>query len=537
MEKLYNNILIDEENFPPKTIDDESRSCIEIPYLKRKPQVINIAVGRQLFVDNFLIEDTDLKREEHRPVPYENNPIFKAVTPWEKGEVTHYYEHIRPAASILFSGGMWYDGKIKKHRMWYQAGFHGSIAYAESDDGIHFKRGAYQIYGDTNIIMPRGGVWFDTSAVVLNHYPENEEKAEYVMSLYIRPSQTERTGVNVFTSVDGIHWALQTLTGSKGFSKLNGCGDTTNISYNPFRKKWTYSIKHHEGVLGRKRYYAEGDTLVAARDMENMVFWQRADCLDIKHPEYNCEPQLYVFNTIAYESVMLGAYDIWKGPENDVCMATGKPKITEIHLGFSRDGFHYARQKDRTPFIGCSRDAKKWDNGYVHASNTICQIHGDELWFYYSAFQGDEGMRGATEESNGMYANGGIGFAKLRRDGFASLDGTGYITTEKVEFDGKYLFINATAKTLYAEILDDNGKVVKGFEKENCNPFSGDSCKNNITWKEKKDLSELSGKIIKIKFYQEEGSLYSFWISKKQTGESGGYLAGGEVGKESLCDN
>lgn len=42
--------------------------------------------------------------------------------------------------------------------MWYQAGFHGSIAYAESDDGSYFTRPACNIYGDTNIVFPRGGI-------------------------------------------------------------------------------------------------------------------------------------------------------------------------------------------------------------------------------------------------------------------------------------------------------------------------------------------------------------------------------------------
>ncbi len=68
-------------------------------------------------------------------------------------------------------------------------------------------------------------------------------------------------------------------------------------------------------------------------------------------------------------------------------------------------------------------------------------------------------------------------------------------------------------------------------------PFTGDSCKTMISWKEKESLAELKGRIIKIRFIQEKGELYSFWISKKLTGESGGYLAAGEHGKSTLVDN
>ena len=534
--KLYNNIIIDESNFPPKDINNKDLKCLRVPYLEEKPDVINISVGRQLFVDNFLIKSTNLTSVEHRPTQYENNPIFAPETPWEKGEVTHYYEHVRPSSAILFSGGMWYDGTKNKFRMWYQAGFHGSMAYAESDDGIHFTKENYTVYGDTNIVLPRGGVWLDTNAVILNHYPENAEKNEYLMSIYVRPYEVERTGVYIYSSVDGIHWTFETLTGAKGFDEFNGCDDTSNISYNPFRKKWVYSVKHNCPPLWRARHYAEGDTLVDARDMENKVFWQKADERDIPDKETGLTPQLYVLNSIAYESVMLGAFDIWKGPENWDCIKAANPKITEIHLGFSRDGFNYSRQEDRTAFLGCSRDKSKWDNGYVHASNTICLIVGDELWFYYTAFKGDETLKGETDETNGMYAGGAVGIAKLRRDGFVSLSGSGFVETENLEFDGKYLFVNTNSENFTCEVCDENGNVISGFEKENCIAFSGDSCKQQLSWKDKKDLSELHNKIIRLKFYQTSGDFYAFWISKYETGESEGYLAGGEVGKTTLCD-
>lgn len=46
--------------------------------------MIPIDVGRQLFVDDFLIEKTDLKRKFHQPVKYRNNPILKPETNVER---------------------------------------------------------------------------------------------------------------------------------------------------------------------------------------------------------------------------------------------------------------------------------------------------------------------------------------------------------------------------------------------------------------------------------------------------------------------
>jgi len=53
-EVLYNGIVLPSE-WPPRITDPKSRSPREVPYLEHPPRVINIDVGRQLFVDDFLI--------------------------------------------------------------------------------------------------------------------------------------------------------------------------------------------------------------------------------------------------------------------------------------------------------------------------------------------------------------------------------------------------------------------------------------------------------------------------------------------------
>lgn len=525
---LYNNIELS-DSFPPDDISESSFEEIAVPYLQNPPKTIDITVGRQLFVDDFLIERTTLERIEHRPTEYSDNPIFKAETNWETGTPERELEEIRPSAAILFGGGVWYDGKLDKYRMWYTASFHGSVAYAESDDGIHFKRVNSDIYENSNLVLPRGGSFFDTNSVILNHYGENPMQEEYVMSLYVRPERCERVGCNIYTSNDGIHWTMRAHTA--------GVDDTTTIFYNPFRKKWVYSIKKNDAEFGRRREYCECDTLPQGRELKDRVFWLRADEKDLRHQVWNVRPELYVFNSVAYESIMLGEYTVFKGPQNDISMKRGLPKVTELHIGYSRDGFHYSRQTDRTAFIKPSEKDGKWDCGYIHCPSSICTIQDDRLVFYYSAFAGDSDMIDPNyEERNGMYSNGSIGVAFLRRDGFASMSGKGELITRKLKFDGEYFFINAASRNLRAKITDENGVTISGFEAENCIPFNGDSCKQLMKWKTKGSLSELKGKIIKIRFIQDDGDLYAFWISKSPKGESGGYLAGGEKGKHGLCD-
>lgn len=141
------------------------------------------------------------------------------------------------------------------------------------------------------------------------------------------------------------------------------------------------------------------------------------DNLDKANPYIGFPPQLYNIDCVAYESIMLGMFQIMYGPENNVCETVGVPKITELMPMYSRDGFHFSRPC-RKSFLNASIHEGAWDRGYVQSVGGICIIHGDELWIYYSAFGGDTNKVEVPWTQNGMYCNGATGLAKLRRDGF-----------------------------------------------------------------------------------------------------------------------
>lgn len=126
------------------------------------------------------------------------------------------------------------------------------------------------------------------------------------------------------------------------------------------------------------------------------------------------------------------------------------------------------------------------------------------------------------------------GMASLRRDGFVSMkamENEGVLTTEKLSFDGKYLFVNVEAGRLLVELLDERGVPIKGYTKEDCIPMEKvNFTKQRVAWKGQSDLGKLAAGVIRIRFYLTNGDLYSFWISPWQSGESRGYTAGGGPG-------
>ena len=98
--------------------------------------------------------------------------------------------------------------------------------------------------------------------------------------------------------------------------------------------------------VGKARSYWENKDFVSApNEWEDEVFWFGADKLDHKRINYEIgeEQQIYKIDEVGYESLILGLIQPHYGPMNELCAKGGFPKLTELKLGFSRDGFHWDR--------------------------------------------------------------------------------------------------------------------------------------------------------------------------------------------------
>ena len=133
---------------------------------------------------------------------------------------------------------------------------------------------------------------------------------------------------------------------------------------------------------------------------------------------------------------------------------------------------------------------------------------GDELWFYYCATASEHGITGRS---------GPICLAKLRLDGFVSVDGgdeTGTLVTKSFRCEGGGLSINAAARggMVGIAVLDESGVQYAGYSMQDCAAFDGDSVGHNVTWREKLSLEELKGRNVRLKFYIRSASLFSFSV-------------------------
>lgn len=511
-ERLYNGIVLPKE-WPPQTVDPRDTAPMAVPYLSCPPDVVPIDVGRQLFVDDFLIVTNTLVRVFHMPKKYAGNPILKPQTALElRGG--------KNSAAVPKSGGVWWDPAEKIFKMWYEAGWIGTICYATSKDGLTWERPPLDVKPGTNEVLPLDLT--PDSWTVVPDWDAKDPLQRY--KLFMRPPGGQMSGISM-TSPDGLHWTNRVTTGVTG--------DRSTMFYNPFRSKWVYSLR--SGFRGRSRHYWECDDFLAGATWQpdDPVIWTAADRDDPKDPVIGRVPQLYNLDAVAYESILLGFFEIHHGPENDVCERTGIPKITELNFAYSRDGFHWSRPDRRAHIPAERRDV--WDRGYVQSLGNLCCVRGDTLWFYYSAFQGDTTKTNVNWMKNGMYDRGATGVAFLRRDGFASMEAgaeVGSLTTRPVTFNGSRLFVNAATDLgeLRVEVLDAAGAVIAPFTSENCRVVRVDGTLVPITWAGAEDLTVLRGRPVRFRFTLRNGALYAFWVSRDATGRSDGYVAGGGPG-------
>src|SRR2546428_3286583 len=114
--------------WPPR-IKDVPKLPVVPPYLTAPPKVIPL-VGRQLFVDDFLIAHTSLKRTHHRPAYHPRSPVL--------------------TGGMVFSDGVWYDPKDRLFKMWYLT--KGGTAYATSKDGLAWEKPNLDVKRGTNLV-------------------------------------------------------------------------------------------------------------------------------------------------------------------------------------------------------------------------------------------------------------------------------------------------------------------------------------------------------------------------------------------------
>ena len=232
-------------------ISNPPRPYHEPPHVQQPPHTINIDVGRQLFVDDFLVESTTLQRRWHT-AHIRTLGVLRPNRPWEAGGGGRLTA--RP-----FGGGSLLNPATQVLNLWYRCGWRGTAGrtcVATSLDGRHFEKPQLQHAGSGR----RNNVVISTKAVEAFEvvYDAWASPPRYVALRMEWMTGGVRVGnYTVYSSPDGTRWR-RIPNASPGVM-----ADRSTFFINPLREKptWVFSLRENlcaggpSGHMRARRYW------------------------------------------------------------------------------------------------------------------------------------------------------------------------------------------------------------------------------------------------------------------------------------------
>ncbi len=464
---------------------------------------INVGDQVELFTDDYVIGELtgDAKRVLQHPEPKE--VVFTADAKWE-GNTTGYYSMFQdgdkyrmyyrgsssfPTLKEYYASILGEDKKMKSPDKIDNPFPAEATCVAESKDGITWTRpdvGIFERDGskNNNIVWEGNSSEAHNMSVFKDSNPKAAADAPY-------KAIGGKGNPQMLTSTDGFHWKKVGRTGVK-----IGTFDSQNQAF------WDSAREEYRLYW---RYFPPGGALgTRTATSKDFVTWENEKDVSFtgkpKPEELEFTQRVHLYNS-CIEPYFRAPHILIGFPTQ----YTHKGSLTWPLLISSRDGVNFDRW-DGDPVIPLNAPA----NRDTERSNTMAlgmlQLPGkpDEISVYAK-----EAYRG--------YGPGRLRRFVYRLDGFVSItagpDG-GELITKPLIFTGKNLQVNYKVReggSLRVEIMDENGKVLKDFRLDDCEPLTGDSTKAVVQWKGNSDLTGApSDECVRFRFVLKNADLFSF---------------------------
>lgn len=497
------------------------------PNISFAAESIDISSRLELMVDDTLIESRSANARFvlHHPVP--QGVVFTYDAPWE-GSGCGYQS--------IFKDGDKYRMYYKAWQLSVQQGKLGPnpsnfTCYAESDDGIHWKRPKLGLFAfpkggskDNNIVIGLDRRdWMKEAqpdpvhpSVFKDENPNCPTDAKFKAILRSRGPK----GLLVLKSPDGIHWSLMidkpVIT--------HGAFDSQNLAFwDPTIKKYRAYWRYFTAGTTDKVWKPAGYRDIRTATSDDLLSWSKPQNLTYGDapPEHLYTNQIKPYYRAPHILIGLPTRYIERGWSKSMeALPDAKHRkmrssiadrygmaITEGLFMTSRDGVKFKRWQEAFLRPGPERnDTWAYGNQYIawQMVETKSTTEGapNELSLYAS-----EGYWTGSSNRLRRYT--------MRIDGFVSLKAPmkgGEIITKPVTFTGKELLFNfatSAAGSIVVELQTPEGKPIPGFtEKEGIELF-GDTLSRPVHWKTGTDVSQLAGKPVRLKIKLKDADLYS----------------------------
>ncbi|MEE9432232.1 MAG: hypothetical protein V3V16_14375 [Melioribacteraceae bacterium] len=454
-------------------------------------EIINIGSRLELFTDYFLIDS--LKNTElrlHHPI--DKGSVLKFDNPWE-GQFSGYCTVIDNGEKFqLFYRGLptaGKDGRIDEN-----------TCYAESVNGIKWVKPNLKIY-EVDSTFKNNVILANAAPVTHNFSPFFDTRKDVTPNYkYKALGGTQKSGLIAYVSKDGIHW--NKLQEKSVFG--DGVFDSQNVSF------WS---EEEQSYICYFRTWTKdnysGFRTVSRTTSKDFINWTKPVKMDfgespIEHLYTNQTAPYYRAPHI-YISVAARFLPNRQVLTNEQALELNvNPKYfkdcSDAILMTSRGGNKY----DRTFMDGFIRPGiglQNWVSRSNYPALNIVQTSPTEMSIYV----------------NQDYAQPTAHIRRyaLRLDGFISVHSSykeGEMITKPFYFTGNHLVLNfstSAAGFIKVEILDKDGRKIKGFELENSKEIIGNEIEKVVMWKGNANLNKLSSKPISLRFLMKDADLYS----------------------------
>lgn len=486
-----------------------------------EPLTIEPGVAQLFIDDNVLESQWRLIRTLHQPVKDHQGerPLIKSP----------------PESTLLAYGTIVFDTKLKQYVMFVQHFPSRDMSRIMSTDGLHWNEKDGRKLERLTLNTHLGDVPKDKENnadgergidLFSCYYDTTDAEWPYKGWCWFANWGNHLEGIFYIRSHDGKTWerGQQIVNGFAGFGdescrtieqdgkSVSGPGDVTLFSYDPLTQRYLGIFKFFNKVgVGpdnnlRSRAYLWLDRLdkpVDTNKIKRIALLPSADYRngDTEFDEY------YATTAWRYESMWLGTLKIFHPHGNYPHSSAG---CGFFKLVSSRDGLNWSKvsylNDGGVPevFLPNGKEGGNGgrnDGGYMSDFSQGPLRIGDELIFYYAS-----SSWGKNHEKPRRLSGGGIFRARLRIDGFVSID-EGIATTRPLALNSATdLFINA-AGPVKVEVVDAAENILGTAD------LTGDSIKHSVTF-DGKSLGRLVGNSLpRLRFTVEPpGQLYSFTI-------------------------
>jgi hypothetical protein len=235
---------------------------------------------------------------------------------------------------------------------------------------------------------------------------------------------------------------------------------------------------------------------------EGAMYWKHAmartesdDFVDWSAPQLLCTPDDEDPSHVEFHTTPVFYHEGVYGCLNQILDRSTGGGVIDIELMLSRDGLAWQRPFRQESFLRRNAD-DSFDSGSLFTNSTPVML-AKEMRFYYGAYS-----QGATSANNYTHASG-IGLAVLPRDRLAGIgpadssdqmtlgdavEGVGQVTLRPVDLASCAAVVvnaDATAGSVRVEILDAQGRRLRGFTRGDALPLEGDALDHVARWRGK----------------------------------------------------